>query len=234
MARKLHQRLELNANYLFDTNLPIKVIFVGPPFSGKTTLAKSLTQYVLKQRGILKTKSTSRMPEIEPERRWKSKQFTRSFRDRTIGFENHLLEIDADLYLNIQDLAGHECFYTLHSIFLYNENSLFFVIFDLTKTREQLLEEISAQLKIILSHCTSDVNVNIVFIGTHLDKISFAKAVETDLLLRQIEAKFNIGISDTIFLNAGSPKKDKMINLLKSTRKLAIQVKNKLVSCFII
>ena len=229
--RQERQRQELMKNYLFDTDVPIKVIFTGPAFSGKTTLLKSLRQYANKQKGILGSLVKSKEPSIEPER--DSSQIVKDFKKRTIGIEHHLLKVEKDLYLNMQDLGGQESFYTLHSIFLHSEDSIFFVIFNLENPKEQIIEDVSNQLKIILSHCSSTSKRNIVFLGTHLDQVAnrTVKEQETECLLRQLEEKFNIvDICDIIFLNAKDPPVQKMADIVQSIRKLASRIRENLVS----
>ena len=162
----------------------------------------------------------------------KSTQIAEDSKQRTIGSELHLFKADKDLYLNIHDLGGHECFYSLHSTFIHHEESVFFIIFSLEKDEIQLKEEISHQVKIVLSHCSPAAEKNIIFLATHIDRVQNAdiKEEQTKHLLHKIEETFGISISEKLFVNAKNPSCNEMAHILKSTREMASRVRKRLVS----
>ena len=224
------QKQDLQKNYLFDTNVPIRVIFAGPALSGKTTLVQSIRRHASKQKGIWASLVSSKEPSIEP--KGKNTQIAEDFKDRTIGAEFHLLKVAKDLYLNIQDLAGQEGFYALHSSLLHHDESIFFVIFNLENSNKQLQQEITNQLKIIVSHCSYSTEKSIIFLGTHLDQVPNAstKMEQTKHLLNDLEEIFSINNSVKLFVNAKNPSYEEMANILKSTRELASRIRTSLVS----
>ena len=215
---------------MFDTNVPVKVIFAGPALSGKTTFVTSLHHYAAKQQGLWGLIRKSKEPSVRPKK--KSAQIAEDSRERTVGSELHLLKVNNDLYLNIQDLGGQESFYALHSIFIHHKESVFFVIFSLEKHEEQLKEDISNQVRIILSHCYSSAEKYIIFLGTHIDRVQNVPVKKEKIkhLLHQIGETFGISVSEKHFINAKNPSDDEMANILKSTREMASRVTTSLVS----
>ena len=213
------------------------MIFAGPALSGKTTLVRSFHLYASKQEGILTslvqwaTWASSKEPLIEPKS--KSTQIAEDFKDRTIGAEFHLLKVEDDLYLNIQDLAGQEGFYALHSALLHQkQQAIFFVIFNLENSIEQLQKDVKSQLKMILSHSTCQTTKSIIFLGTHVDQVRNAstKIEQAKHLLCELEGTFNINNSQKLFVDARNPSDKEMADILKSTRELATQIRTRLVS----
>ena len=226
--QKQELRQTLKKNYVFDSNIPIKVILAGPAFSGKTTLMKSLRYYASKNKGFRKALLGSKTPLIEPQ--LEDTYIAEDFKQRTVGAEFHLLKVDKDLYLNVQDLGGQECFYALHSTFIHNKDAIFFVVFNLQNSKEQIIEDVRNQLRIIGAHSYSFAQV--ILLGTHLDKVdrSTNKMDQTRCSLLEQGEKFNYNFSNIIFMNAKNPKDDEMAKLLKSTRELASAVKLSVVS----
>ena len=206
------------------------MIFAGPALSGKTTLVQAFRRHASKQKGYWASLVSSKEPSIEP--KGKSTQIAEDFKDRTIGAEFHLLKVAKDLYLNIQDLAGQEGFYALHSALLHHDESIFFVIFNLKNSNEQLQQEITSQLKIIVSHQSSLNERSIIFIGTHLDQVPnvLTKMEQTKHLLNKLEETFSVKNSKKLFVNAKNPSYEEMANILESTRELASQIRTSLVS----
>ena len=215
---------------MFDADVPVKVIFAGPALSGKTTLVTSLRHYASKQQSLWESIIKAKEPSVKPTK--KSTLIAADSMDRTIGSELHLLKVNKDLYLNLQDLGGQECFYALHSIFIHHKESVFFVIFSLEKHEEQLKEYISNQVRIILSHCYSSAEINIIFLGTHIDRVQnvTVKKEQIKHLLHQIGETFGISVSEKHFINAKCPSDDELANILKSTREMASRVTARLVS----
>ena len=215
---------------MFDSSVPIKVIFAGPALSGKTTLVQSFRHHASKQQGLWESIIKSKEPSIKPLK--KSTQIAEDLKERTIGSELHLLKADKDLYLNIHDLGGQECFYAMHSIFIHHEESVFFIIFSLEKDGKQLKKDITDQVRIVLSHCSPAAEKNIIFLATHVDRVHNVniKEEQTKHILHQIEETFGISISDKLFVNAKNPSSNEMAGILKSTREMASQVRTRLVS----
>ena len=173
----------------------------------------------------------SKEPLVEPKK--KSTQIAEDFKERTIGAEFHLLKVDKDLYLNIQDLSGQEDFYALHSSLLHQKGeAIFFVIFNLENSIEQLQQDVMNQLKIIVSHSSSTTEKRIVFLGTHVDQVQNAttKIEQVKHLLSELEETFKINSSGKLFVNAKSLSDKEMTNILKSTKELASQIRTSLVS----
>ena len=173
----------------------------------------------------------SKEPSVEPKK--KSTQIADDFKERTIGAEFHLLKVDKDLYLNIQDLAGQEGFYALHSALLHQkEEAIFFVIFNLENSIEQLKQDVMNQLKIIVSHSSSTAEKRIVFLGTHVDQVQNAstKKEQAMHLLSELEETFNINSSEKFFVDAKNLSDKEMADILTSTKKLASQIRTSLVS----
>ena len=192
---------------------------------------QSFHHYASKKKGILASLIKSKEPSVEPKK--KSTQIVEDFKERTIGAEFHLLKVDKDLYLNIQDLAGQEGFYALHSALLHRkEEAIFFVIFNLENSIEQLQQDITNQLKIIASHSSSTTEKRIVFLGTHVDQVQNAmtKIEQAKHLLSELEEIFNINSSEKLFVDAKNLSDKEMTDILKSTRELASQIRTNLVS----
>ena len=215
------------------------MIVAGPALSGKTTLVRSFRHYASKQKGILASLvpwaswaswTSTKEPSIEPKS--KSTQIAKDFKDRTIGAEFHLLKVEDDLYLNIQDLAGQEGFYALHSALLHQkQEAIFFVIFNLKNSLQQLQQDVSTQLKIIVSHF-SPTEKRIVFLGTHVDQVRnvSTKIEQAKHLLSELEGTFNINSSEKRFVDAKNPSDKEMADILESIKELASQIRKSLVS----
>ena len=207
------------------------MIFAGPALSGKTTLVQSFHHYASKRKGILAPLIKSKEPSFEPKK--KSTQIAKDFKERTIGAEFHLLKVDKDLYLNIQDLGGQKGYYALHSALLHQkEEAIFLVIFNLENSIEQLQQDIMNQLKIIVTHSSSTTEKRIVFLGTHVDQVQNAstKIEQAKHLLSELEETFNINSSGKLFVDAKNLSDKEMADILTSTRELASQIRTSLVS----
>ena len=192
---------------------------------------QSFHHYASKKKGILESLIKSKEPSVEPKK--KSTQIADDFKERTIGAEFHLLKVDKDLYLNIQDLAGQEGFYALHSALLHQkEEAIFFVIFNLENSIEQLKQDVMNQLKIIVSHSSSTAEKKIVFLGTHVDQVQNAstKIKQAMHLLSELEETFNINSSEKFFVDAKNLSDKEMADILTSTKELASQIRTSLVS----
>ena len=192
---------------------------------------QSFHHYASKKKGILAPLIKSKKPSVEPKK--KSTQIAEDFKERTIGAEFHLLKVDKDLYLNIQDLAGQEGFYALHSALLHQkEEAIFFVIFNLENSIAQFRQDVMNQLKIIVSHASSTTEKRIVFLGTHVDQIrnASAKIEQAKHLLSELEETFNINSSEKLFVDAKNLSDKEMADILEITRELASQIRTSLVS----
>ena len=192
---------------------------------------QSFHHYASKKKGILASLVKSKEPSVEPKK--KSTQIAEDFQERTIGAEFHLLKVDKDLYLNIQDLAGQEGFYALHSALLHQkEEAIYFVIFNLENSMKQLKEDIMNQLKIIVSHSSSTTEKRIIFLGTHVDQVQDAptKIKQAKHLLSGLEETFNINSFEKLFVDAKNLSDKEMADILTSTRELASQIRTSLVS----
>ena len=222
---------------MFDASVPIKIFLVGLGESGKTTLLKSLFKCFSNKRKIKVFRKSTEEPTVGPMKDEKTSSIDKMFQPRTIGLDIYVQKVDEDLYLNVHDFGGQECFYSLHSIFLNTDDSFFFVIFNLNHSAEEIFKEMSDQLRIIFSHHTSEMSPNIVFLGTHLDQVHDTVKMRAKIgnVLHNIEKEFDLHNVQCHFIDATDPESKEMVKLSEITREYASRVLKNMVNiqlCF--
>ena len=213
-----------------ESDLPVKLFFVGPAEAGKTTLLNSLfySSFSFKSMFAKAKKSLQAMKKTPTGKNYIDEKFS----ERTIGVEIYS-EILEDTKLLIFDMGGQQNYYTLQAIFLDLENSFFLLVVDMTKSKELIEDEIKSQLSLISSKLPKNVTAEAILVGTHTDLLSEREREEkTSMCEAALQTKSypNLVVEKTLFLNAKEKKTDNTRTLERYCKELASHVKSAMVS----
>ena len=210
-----------------ESDLPVKLFFVGPENSGKTTLLnsfKSVFAHTKKPLNVMKETPTG------------INYIDEKFSERTIGVEIHSEVLD-DIQLLIFDMGGQQNFYIMQAIFLDLGNSFFLVVIDLTKSKHVIEDEIKSQLSLISSKLPKNVKAEAILVGTHTDLLKERERVEKQRICKAVSARLtaskaypNLVVEKTIPLNAKEKKSEDIQTLERYCKELALHVRNSMVS----
>ena len=210
-----------------ESDLPVKLFFVGPEKSGKTTLLnsfKSVFAHIKKPLNVMKETPTG------------INYIDEKFSERTIGVEIHSEVLD-DIQLLIFDMGGQQNFYIMQAVFLDLENSFFLVVIDLTKSKQVIEDEIKSQLSLISSKLPKNVKAEAILVGTHTDLLKERERVEKKRICKAVSARLtaskdyrNLVVEKTLSLNAKEKKSEDIQTLEGYCKELALHVRNSMVS----
>ena len=213
-----------------ESDLPVKLFFVGPAEAGKTTLLNSLFHPSFSFKSVFaKTKKSLQVMEKTST----GKNYVdEKFGERTIGVEIHS-EILEDIKLLVFDMGGQQNYYVLQAIFLDLENSFFLLVVNLTKSKEAIEDEIKSQLSLISSKLPKSVKAEAILVGTHTDLLGEKERDEKTRMCKaalQTKTYPNLAVEKTLFLNAKEKKTENTRTLERCCKELALQVKSAMVS----
>ena len=210
-----------------ESDLPVKLFFVGPEEAGKTTLLNSLKTVFAQTKKPLNV-----MKETPTGKNY----INENFGERTIGVEIHSEVLD-DIQLLIYDMGGQQNFYIMQAIFFDLENSFFLVVIDLRKSKEVIEDEIKSQLSLISSKLPKNVNAEAILVGTHTDLLSGRERDEKTCICKAVSVRLttsktfpNLVVKRTLSLNAREKKSENIQTLERYCKELALHVKSSMVS----
>ena len=209
----------------------MRFYFAGAVKVGKTTLANSILDSFPRQ-----WKFWDKSPPTYRAKKDNSRIMEEQ-RERTVGLDVHLKKVSTGNYFLIYDLGGQECFYTLHSLLLNCEESIFFVVFNVENKYEELEHEIRNQLKIIHSHHFTGNKPRVIFVGTHLDCIVATEEKNTEenvrkLIMVKILGDFHVETVCIKFVDARNSNSHEIIGLSKQMKDVADKMLMNMVSFY--
>ena len=210
-----------------ESDLPVKLFFVGPEVSGKTTLLnsfKSVFSQTKKPLNVMKETPSGK------------NYIDEKFGERTIGVEIHS-EVLEDIQILIFDMGGQQNFYIMQAIFLDLENSFFLVVIDLRKSKQEIEDEIKSQLSLISSKLPKNVKAEAILVGTHTDWLSKREIDEKTRTCKAVSVRLtmsknypNLVVEKTLSLNAREKRSEGIQTLERYCKELALHVKSSMVS----
>ena len=216
-------------SYIDEGKMPIKVYVTGSINSGKTTFVKSFLHYF----GLNHVKRFWRSLKLNASREGKKRLsgIDPYLEGNQMCVDVYLQNISEQLCLNVFDLGGHECFYATHSIFLRYEDSIFFIVFSLMDSKDELARDIENQLGRIASHFPLDIKPNVIFIGTSFDAVTDFPNTQVNIqaIMSKMKKKFNLSL-DCIYINAKKPATEDLSNLKEKTLQMSRVLKENMVS----
>ena len=212
-----------------ESDLPIRLFFVGPEEAGKTTLLnsfKSVFAQSKKPLNVMKESPTGK------------NYIDEKFGERTRGVEIHS-EVLKDIQLLIFDMGGQQNFYIMQAIFLDLENSFFLVVIDLRKSNQEIEDEIKSQLSLISSKLPKNVKAEAILVGTHTDLLSKRERDEKTCTCKALSVRLttsnaypNLAVEKILSLNAKEKESKDIQTLKRYCKELALHVKSSMVSIF--
>ena len=134
----------------------------GAVNAGKTTLLENL------QRGFFQRKRTTK----------EQPNTCEDMAARTAGIEVGIIDIPGVGKLRKMDMAGHSWAFTINDFFLGKQTSISLVLFDVTKSDEQINAELMYHLGLLKAKESRKVLTHrpeVVLVATHCDKCSHAE-----------------------------------------------------------
>ena len=205
----------------------MKFYFTGAAKVGKTTLVKSLLNCFPKQWNIFLKNPPSYKAEKD------SSKIVAGKRERTVGVDVHLRKAGEEHYFLVYDLGGEDCFCSLQSHLLICNDSIFFVVFNVEDTFENIKTEINKQLQIISSHNSTGYKPHVFFVGTHFDRITENEKKKREIISKIIEEDaehFQVKYECIMLVDARNSKSSEIIDLSKKMKTIAQDVLDDMVS----
>ncbi|XP_072044524.1 uncharacterized protein [Amphiura filiformis] len=185
----------------------VKLFLLGEPEAGKTTLKSSLIKEAASNEYI-----------------------------RTAGIDVSQHSVDEAGKFSIWDYAGQEEFHVTHSMFLGGENSIFLVMYDLSKAYTTSFSRKSTDQEKVTKYCErlrywlsfikagnspSTDKPRVVLVASHLDKVPDDGRMIAENILKELRKMFSasLNIQDKLVALDGRKGKSEEMKLLKITLK---------------
>ena len=209
-----------------EADLPVKLFVVGPTEAGKTTIVRSIFNYLSKQE--LPRAHGFRSSTETVDSFWKTKHITADNLERTVGLVILRTRIAEDIFAIIYDLGGHETYYSLQAIFLHLENGFFLITIDVKQSEEHILEEVQKHLTVLSSKLPKGTTSEAVLAFTHFDLLEENKIGKKMLICKRARLnKFeNIKIIGEVFIDAQDGDSKEFHKLMDLCKKMAQDVKS--------
>ena len=163
---------------------PVKLLIVGDPFSGKSTLTESLQNESIFNRIVsFKVGGVS---------------------EKTAGITPHQFHSKKLGHISIFDFAGQREFYNSHGALLQNTTQfsapIFLIVVDLCKSDKEITSNIDYWLSFIVNHCSS--KPHIIIIGSHIDALK-SKGEDPNIKSKRISSSLQKSSQSSSFTLAG-------------------------------
>ena len=163
---------------------PVKVLIVGDPSSGKSTLTESLKNESIFNR-IVKSK-------------------VGGVSEKTAGIISHQFHSKKLGHICIFDFAGQREFYNSHGALLQNSTQssapIFLIVVDLCKSDKEITSNIDYWLSFIVNHCSS--KPHIIIVGSHIDALK-SKGQDPNIKSKRISSSLQQSCQSSSFTLAG-------------------------------
>ena len=163
---------------------PVKILIVGDPSSGKSTLTESLQNESFINR-IVKSK-------------------VGGVSEKTAGIIPHQFHSKKLGHISIFDFAGQREFYNSHGALLQNTTQssapIFLIVVDLCKSDKEIASNIGYWLSFIVNHCSS--KPHIIIIGSHMDALK-SKGEDPNIKSKRISSSLQQSSQSSSFTLAG-------------------------------
>ena len=163
---------------------PVKILIVGDPSSGKSTLTESLQNESFINR-IVKSK-------------------VGGVSEKTAGIIPHQFHSKKLGHISIFDFAGQREFYNSHGALLQNATQssapIFLIVVDLCKSDKEIASNIDYWLSFIVNHCSS--KPHIIIVGSHIDALK-SKGQDPNIKSKHISSSLQQSSQSSNFTLAG-------------------------------
>ena len=163
---------------------PVKILIVGDPSSGKSTLTESLQNESFINR-IVKSK-------------------VGGVSEKTAGIIPHQFLSKKLGHISIFDFAGQREFYNSHGALLQSTTQssapIFLIVVDLCKSDKEIASNIDYWLSFIVNHCSS--RPHIIIIGSHIDALK-SKGQDPKNKIKRISSSLQQSSQPSSFTLAG-------------------------------
>ena len=163
---------------------PVKLLIVGDPSSGKSTLTESLQKESILNR-IVKSKVSG-------------------VSEKTAGIIPHQFHSKKLGHISIFDFAGQREFYNSHGALLQNTTQssapIFLIVVDLCKSDKEISSNIDYWLSFIMNYCCS--KPHIIIIGSHVDALK-SKGQDPNIKIKRISSSLQQSSQSSSFTLAG-------------------------------
>ena len=163
---------------------PVKLLIVGDPSSGKSTLTESLQNESFINR-IVKSK-------------------VGGVSEKTAGIIPHQFHSKKLGHIFIFDFAGQREFYNSHGALLQNTTQssapIFLIVVDLCKSDKEIASNIDYWLSFIVNHCSS--KPHIIITGSHIDALK-SKGEDPKIKIKRISSSLQQSSQSSSFTLAG-------------------------------
>ena len=163
---------------------PVKILIVGDPSSGKSTLTESLQKESFINR-IVKSKVSG-------------------VSEKTAGIIPHQFHSKKLGHISIFDFAGQREFYSSHGALLQNTTHssapIFLIVVDLCKSDKEITSIIDYWLSFIENHCSS--KPHIIITGSHIDALK-SKGEDPNIKSKRISSSLQQSSQSSSFTLAG-------------------------------
>ena len=163
---------------------PVKILIIGDPSSGKSTLTESL-----KNESIFNRVVKSKVGGVS---------------EKTAGIIPHEFHSKKLGDISIFDFAGQREFYNSHGALLQNTTQssapIFLIVVDLCKSDKEITSNIGYWLSFIVNHCSS--NPHIIIVGSHIDALK-SKGEDPNIKSKRISSSLQQSSQSSSFTLAG-------------------------------
>ena len=163
---------------------PVKLLIVGDPSTGKSTLTESLQNESFINR-IVKSK-------------------VGGVSEKTAGIIPHQFHSKHLGHISIFDFAGQREFYNSHGALLQNTTQssapIFLIVVDLCKSDKEITTKIDYWLSFIVNHCSS--KPHIIIVGSHIDALK-SKGEDPNIKIKRISSSLQQSSQSSNFTLAG-------------------------------
>ena len=174
----------LGQSFMQQLPNPVKVLIVGDPSSGKSTLTESLQNESFINR-IVKSK-------------------VGGVSEKTAGIIPHQFHSKKLGHISIFDFAGQREFYNSHGTLLQNTTQssapIFLIVVDLCKSDKEIASNIEYWLTFIVNHCSS--KPHIIIVGSHIDALK-SKGQDPNIKIKRISSSLQQSSQSSSFTLAG-------------------------------